>query len=113
MKIETKQNGDVSILILTGFFTMNLGENIIKNLITDTLNSGVRKIILEFKEVQFINSAGIGELVGSYISVSNRGGQIKLCGLPDKVLKMMNITRLISIFDIYKTEEEAVAAFKN
>lgn len=113
MKIETKQNGDVAILILTGFFTMNLGENIIKNLITDTLNSGIRKIVLEFEGVNFINSAGIGELVGAFISVSNRGGEIKLCGLPDKVLKMLNITKLISIFEIYKTEKEAVASFKN
>lgn len=112
MKIETKQNGDVAILILTGFFTMNLGENIIKNLISETLNSGVRKIIIEFKEVQFINSAGIGELVGAYIAVMNRGGQIKLCGLPDKVLKVLNITQLISIFEVYKTEEEAVVSFK-
>jgi len=113
MKIETKQRGDVAILILTGFFTMTIGENIIKNLITETLNSGTRKILLEFKDVQFINSVGIGELVGSYISVTNRGGKIKLCGLPDKILKMLDITKLVSLFDIYKTEDEAVAAFKN
>ena len=112
MKVEIKDRDDVSVVILTGFFTMNIGDNTLKKVITDILNGGSRKILLEFKNVEFINSVGIGELVGSFIAVTNRGAKIKLCGLPEKVLNMLNITRLISIFDIYATEDEAVDSFK-
>ena len=109
--MEIKQTGDVSVIEFEGNFTKNLGDYKIKNTITDLLNNGARKIILQLSEVKFINSAGIGELVGVYISVSNRGGKLKLCGIPEKVHKMLKVTQLISIFDTYKTKEEALASF--
>jgi anti-sigma B factor antagonist len=111
MKMEVKQKGDVTVIEFEGCFTKNLGDYKIKNTITDLLNNGVRKILLQLSEVEFINSAGIGELVGAYISVSNRGGKLKLCGIPDKVYKMLKVTQLISIFDTYKTMEEALDSF--
>ena len=110
--MEVTNRGDVSILRFAGHLSLNLGEYKIKDLITDLLNGGARKILLQLKDVEYINSAGIGELVGAYIAVTNRGGKIKLCGLPDKVNKMMKVTQLISIFDVYKTEEEALNKFE-
>ena len=112
MKMEVKQEGDVTVIGFEGYLNKNLGDYKIKNTTIDLLNEGVRKILLQLDEVKFINSAGIGELVGAYISISNRGGVIKLCGIPEKVYKMLKITQLISIFDTYKTKEEALASFK-
>ena len=113
MKTKIEQEGDVTIIEFEGHFTLGLGEYKIKRTITDLLNSGARKILFQFTEVKFINSAGIGELVGAYISVSNRGGTIKLCCIPEKVDKMLEVTQLISIFDVYETREEALASFKS
>ena len=91
MKMEVTNRDDISVLRFAGHLSLNLGEYKIKNLITDLLNGGARKVLLQLKDVEYINSAGIGELVGAYIAVTNRGGKIKLCGIPEKVSKMLNV----------------------
>ena len=112
MNIELKQIDDISVLILEGFFNKDFGDYKIKNIITEILNNGAKKILIDLNAIKFINSAGIGELVGSYISISNRGAKVRLFGVPERVDKMLNVTKLISIFDIYKSEDEAVASFE-
>lgn len=111
MELRLRKINDISVIELNGFLTMNLGEYNIKKTITDLLNNGDKKILFKLDNVEFINSAGIGELVGAYISVTNRGGIIKLCGIPEKVNKMLRVTKVISIFNTYKTEEEAISSF--
>lgn len=111
MELRVRKINDISVIELNGFLTMNLGEYNIKKTITDLLNNGDKKILFKLDKVEFINSAGIGELVGAYISVTNRGGIIKLCGIPEKVNKMLRVTKVISIFNTYKTEEEAISSF--
>ncbi|MBU2492297.1 MAG: STAS domain-containing protein [Bacteroidetes bacterium] len=111
MELRLRKINDISVIELNGFLTMNLGEYNIKKTITDLLNNGDKKILFKLDNVEFINSAGIGELVGAYISVTNRGGMIKLCGIPEKVNKMLRVTKVISIFNTYKTEEEAISSF--
>lgn len=111
MELRVRKINDISVIELNGFLTMNLGEYNIKKTITDLLNNGDKKILFKLDKVEFINSAGIGELVGAYISVTNRGGIIKLCSIPEKVNKMLRVTKVISIFNTYKTEEEAISSF--
>lgn len=111
MKMDVRNKGDIALIAFSGHLTLNLGEYNIKKTITDLLNEGIRKFILQLEDIEFINSAGIGELVGAFITVANRGGKIKLCCIPDKVDKMLQVTQVISIFEIYDSENEAADSF--
>lgn len=112
MNMEVKHINEIAVIEFSGHLSLQVGDYGIKKAITELLNNGDRKFLLQFDSVQFINSAGIGEIVGAYIAVSNRGGKIKLCGIPDKVYKMLKVTQLISIFETFKTREEALSSFK-
>src|SRR6185503_2890209 len=75
------------------------------------LNEGKTQILLNLSGVTHIDSSGLGELVSSHISVSNKGGEIKLSHLTDRLRDLMTITKLLTVFDVYDNESEAVASF--
>ncbi|PBC70625.1 anti-sigma B factor antagonist [Streptomyces sp. TLI_235] len=79
--------------------------------VRSALEDGAKKILLNLGEVTTVDSSGIGELVSAYTAVNNQGGQLKLAELPRKLYDLPSITKLLVIFEVFDTEEEAVASF--
>ena len=111
MKFNTRQNGDVTILDLSGRITIGSGEEALRNAMQDILNGGAQKVVINMGGVSMIDSSGIGELVSAYTTATNRGAKLKLANLPAKVSDILTITQLITVFDVFDSEAEAVQSF--
>jgi anti-sigma B factor antagonist len=111
MKIEMRTSGDVRILDCSGKITLGEGTMIIRNAVRDILQSGVKKIVLNLADVSYIDSSGIGELVSTYTTVVNSGGQLKLLNLTKKLRELLAITKLLTVFDTYDNEKTILASF--
>jgi anti-sigma B factor antagonist len=109
--IDQRRNADVTILDLKG--RLRVGGNAL------ALHRSIRSLVLEKKTliilnlagVSFIDSCGLGELVASQVSIENKGGEIKLIGLTDQLRELLRATRLLTVFDIYANEAEAIQSF--
>lgn len=111
MPISERKRNDVVILDLKGKLTIGSAEEGLREAVHRILDAGATKILINLKDVTTIDSSGVGELVSSYTRVTNRGGKLKLSTLPPKITDILMITQLITVFDVYDTEDEAVASF--
>jgi anti-sigma B factor antagonist len=111
MKIETRTIGDVRILDCSGKITLGEGTMAVRNTVRDILKNNGKKIILNLAEVNYIDSSGIGELVSTYSTVSNSGGQLKLLNLTKKIQELLAITKLLTVFQVFDNEQVALASF--
>jgi len=76
------------------------------------IDSGAKNVLINLREVTTIDSSGVGELVSAYTTATNRGTRLKLVNLPEKVSDILTITQLITVFDTYDSEEDAIAAYQ-
>jgi anti-sigma B factor antagonist len=113
MNIKQRQVGDVTVLDVSGKITIGVGDVAIRDAVQVALGGGARDILLNLHQVTTIDSAGVGELVSAYTSVAHRGGKLKLVGLPPKVNDILQITQLITVFEVYDDEPSAVDSFKH
>lgn len=111
MKIETRTIGDVTILDCSGKITLGEGTMTVRNTVRDILNANGKKIILNLADVNYIDSSGIGELVSTYTTVTNKGGQLKLLNLTKKIQELLMITKLLTVFQVFENEQAALASF--
>ena len=111
MKATSRSVDGVDIISLQGKITIGAGDSQLRDVISEALNAGNMKILLDMSGVTTIDSSGIGELVGSYTTVTNRGGKLKLLHLPAKLNELLHVTQLITVFEVYENEEEAVRSF--
>ena len=113
MEVKKRDKGNVTILDLKGKITIGAGEIALRNAVQDVINAGVKNVILNMKDVTTIDSSGVGELVSAYTTSTNRGAALKLANLPAKVQDILVITQLITVFDVFDSEDEAVACFSS
>jgi anti-sigma B factor antagonist len=113
LKISVRQVGDVSIVDLAGRVTLGEASGTLRDTIKDLLSKDHKNILLNLAEVSYIDSSGLGELVGGFATVSNRGGRLKLLNMQKRVHELMQITKLYSVFEIYNDEAEAVRSFQS
>jgi anti-sigma B factor antagonist len=111
MKIETRTVGDVRILDCSGKITLGEGTMAVRNTVRDILKNNGKKIILNLADVNYIDSSGIGELVSTYSTVSNGGGQLKLLNLTKKIQELLAITKLLTVFQVFDNEQAALKSF--
>jgi len=111
MRIETRTAGDIHILDCSGKITLGEGTMAVRNAVRDTLKNGGKKIILNLGDVNYIDSSGIGELVSSFTSVTNQGGQLKLLNLTKKIHELLQITKLLTVFQVFDDEQTALKGF--
>lgn len=111
MKATTRTADDVEVISLQGKITIGSGDSQLREVITNAMSSGKNKILLDMSGVTTIDSSGIGELVGSYTTVANRGGKLKLLHLPAKLNELLHVTQLITVFEVYENEKDALASF--
>jgi anti-anti-sigma factor len=111
MKVTSRSVDEVEIIKLEGKITIGAGDSQLRESITNALNQGHNKILLDMSGVTTIDSSGIGELVGSYTTVTNRGGKLKLLHLPAKVNDLLHVTQLITVFEVHEKEADAIKSF--
>jgi len=111
MKIDTRTVGDVHVLDCSGKITLGEGTMAIRNTVREILKAGGKKILLNLHDVNYIDSSGIGELVSSYTTVTNQGGQFKLLNLTNKIQELLAITKLLTVFQTFNDEQAAVKSF--
>lgn len=111
MTVKLRHVGGVTVLDLSGKITLGEGSIGLRDAVRDTLATGSKKILLNVGDVNYIDSAGLGELVAAYTSVKNAGGELKLMNLSKKVKDLLVITKLLTVFDVKENEKDAIAAF--
>jgi anti-sigma B factor antagonist len=112
IKASTRQLEDITIVDLSGQIKLGDGTQVLRDMVKDLLSQGEKKILLNLADVSYIDSSGIGELVGAFTSVRNQGGEMKLLQLTKKVKDVLAITKLLTVFDVKDDEAAAIAAFK-
>ncbi|MFD1930903.1 anti-sigma factor antagonist [Nonomuraea mangrovi] len=111
MDIKKRTADGVVIFDLNGKITIGEGAIQVREAVREALSDGQRRIVLNLAQVSSIDSSGLGELVSSYTTVQNHEGKIILLDLPPKIQDLLTITQLITVFDTYDDEKEAVASF--
>ena len=111
MNIAERAVGDVTVLDLKGKVALGEGDELLKDKVNSLLNQGQKKIVLNLAEVPYIDSAGLGEIVRTYTTVSRQGGNLKLLALTKRITDLLAITKLLTVFETYETESEAVQSF--
>jgi anti-sigma B factor antagonist len=112
LSIRERQVGDVTVLDMDGRITIGEGSVALRSAVRRLLEEAKKKILLNLAGVGYIDSSGIGELVSSYTAINKEGGQLKLLSLTQKLRDLLTITKLLTVFDAYDTEAEALASFK-
>ena len=112
MQIEQRAVGDVVVLDLKGKITLGEGDELLKDKVNSLVNQGHKKIVLNLADVPYIDSAGLGEVVRTYTTVSRQGGSLKLLNLTKRITDLLSITKLLTVFDTYDNEAEAIKSYK-
>jgi anti-sigma B factor antagonist len=112
MQIEERAVGDVVVLDLKGKITLGEGDELLKDKVNSLVNQGHKKIVLNLADVPYIDSAGLGEVVRTYTTVSRQGGSLKLLNLTKRIEDLLSITKLLTVFDTFDSEAEAVKSYK-
>jgi anti-sigma B factor antagonist len=111
MQIEERAVGDVVVLDLKGRVTLGDGDELLKDKVNSLVNRGFKKIVLNLAEVPYVDSAGLGEIVRTYTTVSRQGGSLKLLNLTKRISDLLAITKLLTVFETFDTESEAIKSF--
>ena len=99
------------VVDMEGRITLGEAASSLRQSVKDLLMKGERRIVMNLEKVQYVDSAGLGELVGIYVTVRNQGGDVKMTGVNPKILGLMQVTKLHTIFEVCADEPAAVAAF--
>lgn len=111
LKINVRETPEAVILDLNGRVTLGEPLSELRDSIREALAGDQRNILLNLADVTYIDSSGLGQLIGSYAGVANRGGQMKLLNLQKRVQDLMQVTKLLTVFDAYTSEQTALRSF--
>jgi anti-sigma B factor antagonist len=111
MHIEERAVGDVMVLDLKGRVTLGEGDELLKDKVNSLINQGQKKLVLNLADVPYIDSAGLGEIVRTYTTVSRQGGSLKLLSLTKRITDLLSITKLLTVFETFESEQDAVKSF--
>ena len=113
MQITERSVGDVMVLDIKGKITLGEGDEQLKDKVNSLVNQGHRKILLNLADVPYVDSAGLGEIVRTYTTVSRQGGSMKLLNLTKRITDLLSITKLLTVFETFDAESEAVRSFSS
>ena len=112
LDVSERQAGDVTILDLSGEVRIGDSSVALRDTIRKLADGGKNKVLLNLAGVKYIDSSGIGELIANYTTISRQGGQLKLLNLTDRIQNLLVITKLLTVFDSYENESEALKSFQ-
>lgn len=112
LEVRERQAGDVAILDLNGSIRIGEGSVALRDAVRRLANDGKKNVLLNLGGVNYMDSSGVGELIANYTTLSRDGGQLKLLNLTEKIQNLLVITKLLTVFDVYDNEAEALSSFK-
>jgi len=112
MKIEKRKIGNVTVFDLKGKILFGDGIDELRQSINTAIKDKEKQLVLNFAEVPYLDSTGLGEVVRSYTTLKKEGGTVKIANLTNKVKDLMMVTKLITVFETFESENEAVKSFK-
>ena len=112
LDVSERQAGDVTILDLSGEVRIGDSSVALRDTIRKLADVGKKKVLLNLAGIRYIDSSGIGELIANYTTISRQGGQLKLLNLTDRIQNLLVITKLLTVFDSYEDEAEALRSFQ-
>jgi anti-sigma B factor antagonist len=113
MTINEHIVGDVAVIDIKGRVTFGEGAELLRDKVNSLLHQGHRKLLLNLASVDYVDSAGLGEIVGTFATVRRQGGALKLLGLTSRIRDLLSITKLLTVFEAFDTEGEAVRSFSS
>jgi anti-sigma B factor antagonist len=111
MDIVERTVSDVIVLDLKGKMTLGEGDELLKDKINSLLSDGKKKLVLNLEGVPYIDSAGLGEIVRTFTTVSRQGGKLKLLNLTKRIEDLLSITKLLTVFETFDSEADAIKSF--
>ena len=111
MEIDERPTGEVMLLDLKGKLTIGEGDELLKDKVNNLIQQGHRKVLLNLEGVPYVDSTGLGEIVRTYTTVSRQGGKLKLLNLTKRIEDLLSITKLLTVFETFESEQEAVQSF--
>ena len=112
MQIAERSVGNVKVLDLSGQITLAKGDDqLLKDKVNSLVHQGNKRILVNLANVTHMDSAGLGELVGAYTTVTKSGGSLKLVNLTKRLEDLLSITKLLTVFDTFDSEPEALKTF--
>ena len=111
LTIKTRRTGSVAIVDLSGKITMGENTGILRDELRSLASQGSKNILLNMKDVSYVDSAGLGELVGAYTTAANQGGSVKLLHPQGKMKDLLQITKLHTVFPTFEDEQQGVGSF--
>jgi anti-sigma B factor antagonist len=113
MNISQRLIGNVAVIDLSGRVVLGEGIETLRDKINSLLHQSHRNLVLNLSGVDYLDSAGLGEIVSSYATVRRHGGSIKLVGLTSRIRDLLSITKLLTVFDTFDAEQDAVRSFSS
>lgn len=111
MTLKERRVGDVSILDLKGRLVLEDGDVVLRNRINELMSEGRLNIVVNLKDVTYVDSCGVGVLISKFVSVRKKGGDVKLLHLTPRSHRLMEISKLLSVFETFDSEERALGSF--
>jgi len=111
MKTQIRDTGDIRIIGLSGKITIGSGDVQLRELINQNLEEGHSKLVLDLSGVSTMDSSGVGEMVAAFTSAKKRGAQMKLVNLSPKIMDILQMTQLITVFETFEGMDEALESF--
>lgn len=111
MKFSTSQQKNVTILALGGNLLGGPDASMLKTKLHDLIAGGTTRVVIDLRDVEFMNSSGLAMLIGGLKAVRDAGGNLRLANASEKIATLIKVTKLTAMFDLHASIEEAVAAF--
>lgn len=111
MDLKISEAYNAKVLSIKGKLMGGPDADLFHNALQDSINEGIKNVVVDMSDVKFVNSSGLGILVRGFTTLKNSGGELKLAAISDKVQGVLSITKLTSVFDIKPTVEEASNSF--
>ena len=108
---NVRKVGDVAIVDLSGRITLGDGSGVVRDTVKELLKEGQRKLLMNLGDVTYIDSSGLGELVGAYATAASQGAEIKLLNVQKRVHDLLQITKLYTVFESFTSETAALGSF--
>lgn len=111
MHIHERAVGNITIIDVNGRMTLGEGQELLRDKVNSLIQQGQKNLVLNLAEVPYIDSAGLGEIVRTYTTVSHQGGALKLLNLTKRIQDLLAITKLLTVFETFDAEADAVGSF--
>ncbi len=111
LTLATRRAGDITVIDASGRLALGQGSTALRQLLQQVTADGAKKILLSLRGVSFIDSSGLGELASGHTNTRQKGGTLKLAGLPPRVEELLQITGLCRVLDVYDNESDAIRSW--